>query len=243
MNVMEFCLKPIGIIHSCFKEKFGIPRQPGLVSEARAVLKLLPPYHQEEALSGLEQFSHIWIIFVFHASFAHKWKATVRPPRLGGNRRIGVFASRSNFRPNSLGMSCVELEQIEKIKGELFLHLKGGDFLDQTPVLDIKPYLVYADSHPTAQCGFAQQPPRPPITVEFSDSARAYCLERKRYLPYLKRLIIQILKNDPRPAYHSTTTTPEEKTRFANRIFDFDVRWEVEDGKIMVLEMVEDRER
>jgi tRNA-Thr(GGU) m(6)t(6)A37 methyltransferase TsaA len=234
---MDFCLKPIGIIHSCFKEKFGIPRQAGLVSEARAVLQLLPPYHQETVLNGLEEFSHIWIIFVFHASFAHKWKTTVRPPRLGGNRRIGVFATRSNFRPNALGLSCVELEQIEKSKKNLFLHLKGGDFLDQTPVLDIKPYLVYADSLPNAQCSFAQESPCSPIAVEFTRKAEAYCFKRKNQIPYLKPFIIQMLQNDPRPAYLSTA--PSEKQRFANRIFDFDVKWCFEEGKIVVMEMVE----
>jgi tRNA-Thr(GGU) m(6)t(6)A37 methyltransferase TsaA len=237
MKIMDFCLKPIGIIHSCFKEKFGIPRQAGLVSEARAVLKLLPPYHQEAALNGLEAFSHIWILFVFHASLTHKWKATVRPPRLGGNRRIGVFATRSNFRPNPLGLSCVELEQIEKTKGNLRLHLKGGDFLDQTPVLDIKPYLAYADSLPNARCGFAQEPPRSPITVEFTKQAAAYCAKRENQLPSLKRLITQMLQNDPRPAYLSTALS--EKQWFANRIFDFDVKWRFEDGKIVVMEMEE----
>lgn len=244
---MEFCFNPIGIIHSCFKQKFGIPRQAGLADEARAVLELLPPYHQEQALSGLEQFSHIWVIFVFHASISPKWKATVRPPRLGGNRRIGVFATRSNFRPNALGLSCVELEKIEfppkdGQKGNrtgTCLHLKGGDFLDQTPVLDIKPYLTYADSLPEAQCGFVQQAPLPALDIEFTDKAQAFCLQKKTQIPHLARLIRQILQNDPRPAYYAASASSEK--RFGNRIYDFDLKWEIDNGKIVVIEMIEDQ--
>lgn len=231
---MEYCLEPIGIIHSCFKEKFGIPRQAGLVSEARAVLELLPPYNQEEALNGLEQFSHIWVVFIFHATIMKKWKATVRPPRLGGNRRLGVFATRSNFRPNPLGLSVVELEKIEKTKGKINLYLKGVDFLDQTPVLDIKPYLAYADSVPQAECGFAPAPPSPRLDIEFSPEASAFCQEKENEIPHLRRFIVQMLQNDPRPAYYAAGIP--NKNTFGIRIFDFNLKWKIEDGKIMVTE-------
>jgi tRNA-Thr(GGU) m(6)t(6)A37 methyltransferase TsaA len=132
---MSIQLQPIGIIHSCFKEKFGIPRQPGLVKSATATLELLPPYNVEEALRGIEEFSHLWIVFVFHQSVCETFQPTVRPPRLGGNTRVGVFATRSPFRPNPIGLSVVELKGV---KGTT-LELAGGDFLDGTPVLSDPP--------------------------------------------------------------------------------------------------------
>lgn len=138
---MTFSFQPIGVIHSCFKEKFGIPRQSGLVTAAQATLELHAPYDCPEALVELEGFSHIWVTFVFHQSMRDNWKATVRPPRLGGNQRIGVFASRSPFRPNPIGLSAVQLESIDCKDGHCQLQLRGADLLDGTPVLDIKPYV------------------------------------------------------------------------------------------------------
>jgi tRNA-Thr(GGU) m(6)t(6)A37 methyltransferase TsaA len=163
----QFSLSPIGTIHSCYGEKFGIPRQPGLVKSATATLELLPPYNSPDALRGLDGFSHLWVIFLFHQSTRNQWKATVRPPRLGGNERVGVFASRSNFRPNPIGLSVVELLTVEGTQ----LHLGGGDFLDGTPVLDIKPYLPYADCIPSATGAFATRTPEPVNTVECPDEA------------------------------------------------------------------------
>ena len=151
---MRYSFDPIGIVHSPFKEKFGIPRQPGLVPEAKARLEVLPPYDRSEAFCGLEDFSHIWVTFVFHEAICTRWQPTVRPPRLGGNRRIGVFSSRSPFRPNPIGMSVVALEGISNIEGKIELQLAGVDLLDGTPVLDIKPYIPYADSLPDARSGF-----------------------------------------------------------------------------------------
>ena len=162
-----FTFAPIGVIHSCFKEKFGIPRQPGLVPAARAVLELLPPYNRAEAVRGLEGFSHIWVSFVFHACLDAPWKPTVRPPRLGGNRRLGVFATRSTHRPNPIGLSAVELERIETGPGRVLLHLKGADLMDGTPVLDIKPYLPYSDVIPGATGGFAAEAPARSVRGEF----------------------------------------------------------------------------
>ena len=132
---MPVALEPIGIVHSCFKEKFGIPRQAGLVREARATLELLPPFDRPEAVRGLESFSHIWIVFIFHANCRQSWKPTVRPPRLGGNRRMGVFASRSGFRPNPLGISAVELAALRFPDNRVVLDIRGGDLLDGTPVV------------------------------------------------------------------------------------------------------------
>ena len=167
----DHAVHPIGIIHSCFSEKFGIPRQPGLVPVARAILEMRPPYDRDEAVNGLETFSHLWIIFVFHANPKGKWQPTVRPPRLGGNRRLGVFATRSGFRPNPIGLSVVRLEGIRRYKNKLLLDLSGVDLLDRTPVLDIKPYLPYVDSVPDAIGGFADRRPASAVTVVFSDHA------------------------------------------------------------------------
>ena len=163
-----FSFEPVGVIHSCFKEKFGIPRQPGLAPDARAVLELLPPYNRAEAVRGLEGFSHVWLSFIFHACLGEPWKPTVRPPRLGGNRRLGVFATRSTHRPNPIGLSAVELEKIEAAPGRVLLHLKGVDLLDGTPVLDIKPYLPYSDNIPGALGGFAPEMPAAPFEVSFA---------------------------------------------------------------------------
>jgi tRNA-Thr(GGU) m(6)t(6)A37 methyltransferase TsaA len=194
-----FHFAPIGVVRSCFREKFGIPRQPGLASAARATLELLPPYNQPAAVRGLEGFSHLWLVFAFHGIPAGRWQPTVRPPRLGGNRRLGVFATRSTFRPNPIGLSAVKLERIATDHGKVVLHLAGVDVLDGTPVLDIKPYLPYADCIPTATGGFATEVPPSGLAVEFSPAAAAFCAALPVGDP--RELITQLLRQDPRPAY------------------------------------------
>ena len=231
-STMEFAFKPIGIIDSCFKEKFGIPRQPGLATEARAILKVLPPFDQLEAFKGLEDFSHIWIIFVFHSGIRDNWKATVRPPRLGGNRRIGVFSTRSSFRPNPIGMSAVLLEKIIRERKETHLYLRGIDLLDGTPVLDIKPYLPYTDAISNACGGFAPNIPEARILVDFSPEARAFCLEKEQSgYPGLMLLIEQLLMMDPRPAYYASTP---QKSHFGMKVYDFNVLWKISEGVAFV---------
>ncbi|WP_040095556.1 tRNA (N6-threonylcarbamoyladenosine(37)-N6)-methyltransferase TrmO, partial [Aeromonas australiensis] len=158
---MKFEIDTLGIIRSPYKEKFAIPRQPGLVKSARARLELLPPYDQPDVLRGIEQFSHLWLSFVFHQTMAQGWHPTVRPPRLGGNERVGVFATRSTFRPNPLGLSVVELHGVGRERGKLWLELGAVDLLDGTPIVDIKPYVPYADSLPDARGGFAPDAPTP----------------------------------------------------------------------------------
>lgn len=143
----QFQFAPIGVIRSPYKEKFAIPRQPGLICDGGGALELLPPYNQPDAVRGLEGFSHLWVIFVFHQTMDGGWRPTVRPPRLGGNARVGVFATRSTFRPNPIGMSLVELHGIETRNG-VRLQLGSLDLVDGTPVLDIKPYLPFAESQP-----------------------------------------------------------------------------------------------
>ncbi len=233
---MNIQLQPIGIIHSCFKEKFGIPRQPGLAPEATATLELLPPWNREEAVRGLETFSHVWILFLFHRTAQQGWKSMVRPPRLGGNRRIGVFASRSPFRPNPIGLSAVALGPIERRDGHLLLQLRGVDLLDGSPVLDIKPYIPYADSIPDARGGFADRAPGGGIGVAFSAQAECFLTtleesEGKR----LKRLIVQLLEQDPRPAYMEKKPRRNE---FGMRLFDYNVRWSLAGASATVLSIV-----
>ena len=152
---MTFAFTPIGYVHSPYKEKFGIPRQPGLVTAAQATLRLVAPFDQPESVRGLEGFSHVWLIFVFHGTAAQGWKPTVRPPRLGGNARLGVFATRSTFRPNPIGLSVAQIVDIDAQHGQVSLTLSGCDLLDGTPILDIKPYLAYADALHQARSGFA----------------------------------------------------------------------------------------
>lgn len=229
---MTYRFEPIGVIHSPFREKFGIPRQPGLVPAAEAVLELHAPYARPEALRGLEGFSHVWIEFVFHATAEQGWKPTVRPPRLGGNRRLGVFATRSSFRPNPIGLSVVRLLSVETEAG-IRLRLGGIDLLDGTPVLDIKPYLPYADCLPDARGGFAPEPPQPGIRVEFSERALEEIRVREQSgQANLKLLIEQLLGNDPRPAYRHAS---DSERVFGLHLFDFDLRWKFDGNSIRVL--------
>jgi len=232
---MSFAMQTIGLVHSCFREKFGIPRQPGLVAEARAEIEILPPFDREEAFSGLESFSHIWVIFVFHQCLRQNWKASVRPPRLGGNRRIGVFASRSTFRPNPLGLSVLKFDGMARRQGRLYLQISGVDLLDETPVLDIKPYLTYADSLPQAVSGYAPQAPKPAGQLIFSAEAEAQCQQYAQDYPQLRALIENLLRLDPRPAYRAQTGG--EDAMYAMRLLDFDLKWEVRDSKIHVLRL------
>lgn len=218
-TLVDFAFRPIGVVTSCFKERFGIPRQPRMVPEARAVLSLYPRPEVRKALRSLEGFSHVWIIFVFHKAGA-RWKPLVRPPRLGGTRKVGVFASRSPHRPNPIGISAVELERIDSAAARL--HLKGVDFLDGTPVLDVKPYLPYADSIPRARTGWAGAP-RPRLVVRFSSRALRVC---RASGPPLRRLIAQMLRWDPRPAFQTRGSGS-----YAARLLDYDVHWDMK-GRI-----------
>ncbi len=232
LNNVKFEFKPVGIVRSCFPEKFGIPRQPGLVREAHARLELRAPYDRREALEGLETFSHLWLVFVFHASLQEAWKPTVRPPRLGGNKRVGVFASRSMFRPNPIGLSVVELERIDTGGSPACLYLKGVDLLDGTPVLDIKPYLPYVDAIPDARGGYAASTPEPRLSVSFTRQAENQCACHETRYPQLRTLITRLLALDPRPAYYGSDET---RTEFGMRLLEFEVKWQAEGQQVMVL--------
>ncbi|MCP3953146.1 MAG: tRNA (N6-threonylcarbamoyladenosine(37)-N6)-methyltransferase TrmO [Desulfobacterales bacterium] len=226
---------PIGTLTSCFKEKFGIPRQPGLVPAARANLVLHPPFTAHEALSGLEAFSHIWLVYIFHGIKSGKWKPTVRPPRLGGNRRTGVFATRSNFRPNPIGISAVRLDKVVPDGEKTHLELSGVDLLDGTPVLDIKPYLPYADAIAGAKGGFAPTAPEARLSIEFTAEARIACEQLESgSAPGIKHLIRQMLTLDPRPAY-TGESNPDRIYGF--RILNVDVKWKVATGLALVTDI------
>ena len=185
--------KIIARIHTPFNTKFGIPRQSGVAAEVKGEIVFEPEYREPEAVRGLEGFSHIWLIWCFSESVTDKWSPTVRPPRLGGNVRMGVFATRSPFRPNPIGLSSVELEKIEftSDRGPV-LHVRGADLMDGTPIFDIKPYVAYADSHPDALSGFLGAATFKKLRVTLPDGVS----------DALPEGLIDVLSNDPRPRYH-----------------------------------------
>lgn len=227
---MSYQVSPIGYVRSCFKEKFAIPRQPQLAPAARGVLELCAPFDQGDALQGLEEVSHVWLLFLFHQALEDKPRLKVRPPRLGGNRAIGVFATRATHRPNGIGQSVVRLDRVES--GRLWL--SGIDLLDGTPVLDVKPYVPYADSVPDAHNHIAAQAPVR-IEVQWQDSALAQAREHGlRLNEPLVELIEQCLAQDPRPAYQQ----PQPERRYGVRLWDVDVHWHYpQPGCIRVLDV------
>ena len=190
-------MKIIAHIHTDLPSKFGVPRQSGLVDALKARIVFTESYRDPEALRGLEDFSHIWLIWEFSEARRHDWSPTVRPPRLGGNRRLGVFATRSPFRPNPIGLSCVRLERMELHSAEgPVLHVAGADLMDGTPIFDIKPYVPYADAHPEASSGFTAALPDATLNVVFPDEWRHL------FTAGQQAAIIGILERDPRPHYH-----------------------------------------
>ena len=224
-------IRPIGVIHSCFTEKFGIPRQSGMVKSATAYLELYPPFNREEMIKGLAGFSHIWVHFFFHQAAAEGWKATVRPPWLGGKRRVGVFASRSPHRPNHMGISAVKLLDIRKENKKYILCLGGIDFLDQTPVLDIKPYLPYSDSIDDAAGGYTSNDHVEGV-VHFSREAVRFCDSYECETGRKIRLLIkEMIMQDPRPASQKGA-----KKRFGMLLWDVNIRWQVTASRFEVLE-------
>jgi len=186
-------ITPIATVSSCYRTKFGIPRQPGLVSSAVGEIIMLPPYNQREAFRGIEAFSHIWVTFLFHLTQRSTWSPLVRPPRLGGNVKVGVFGTRATHRPNSIGLSVVRLLGVDSSPGRVALRVSGLDLVDGTPVLDIKPYLPYADIVPEATSGFAPIPPPPKLAVMFSPSVQAKLTDMLIRRPHFQSLVEQIL--------------------------------------------------
>ncbi|MBQ2941714.1 MAG: tRNA (N6-threonylcarbamoyladenosine(37)-N6)-methyltransferase TrmO [Clostridia bacterium] len=189
-------MKVIAKIKSDFPGKFGIPRQSGLIEELRATIIFEEEFRVDEALRGIEDFSHLWLIWEFSENKRDTWSPTVRPPRLGGNKRVGVFATRSSFRPNSIGLSSVKLLGVEKTKEYgTVLHIAGADLMDGTPIYDIKPYLSFTDSHPEASGGFADEKLSYSLKVEMSEKVKK-AIPEDEFSP-----IVKILESDPRPSY------------------------------------------
>lgn len=226
-----------------YQEKFGAPRQSSMVPEARGYLKLKPRPEFREALNHLDKFSHVWVVFEFNQSVEKGWRPTIEPPRVEAPRRVGVFASRSPHRPNPIGISALKLERIDfDAPGGIELHFSGVDILDNTPVLDIKPYLPFADSIVDATAGWASGEIQK-YPVEFSDAALA-AIEAAgdRAHPALRALIMQTLEWDPRPRSQREKMPIHDSANdgrtFAFRLLDFDVRWEIQCGAIRVLDLV-----
>lgn len=228
---MTILLTPLAIIDTPYKQKFGIPRQPGLVPAAKGVIRLCEEFNDANLLDGIEQFSHLWLIFQFHQTVGQGWKPTVRPPRLGGNKKLGVLATRSSFRPNGLGMSVVKLESVNATE----LVVSGMDLLDGTPILDIKPYLPYADALHDAHAGYASTSPNSDMAVEFSAIAMQQLMNFHQTHPELAKLIEQVLKQDPRPAYQKSK---EQNRVYGISLYDYNITWRVENNINLVLEIL-----
>lgn len=221
-----FFVTPIAHIQTDFKEKFGIPRQSGRAPTLEARIVFEPEYRNADALREIEGFSHLWLLFDFSLAHKTEWSPTVRPPRLGGNRRVGVFASRSPFRPNPIGLSAVKLVRIEQTEREgLVLVVSGADLLDGTPILDIKPYLPFADSIPDASAGYAGEHKNDRVEVVFPTEL----LER---IPTEKRAgLLDCLADDPRPSYQ------DEGRTYGMRFDRFDIKFSVKDDVLTVFEV------
>ncbi|MCV6590205.1 MAG: tRNA (N6-threonylcarbamoyladenosine(37)-N6)-methyltransferase TrmO [Marinobacterium sp.] len=223
----------IGYIRCGYREKFGIPRQPGLVKSVTATVELIPPYSQPDCVRGLDECSHIWLLFIFSECVGKGWKPTVRPPRLGGNQRTGVFGCRAPFRPNPIGLSPVELLSIEQKGDRLLLHVRGADLLDGTPIVDIKPYLPYTDSIAQAEFALAPAAAQPlQLPVLFSEAAQSSCQYFSQHLQLpLAEQISEVLRCDPRPAYKKG----DAERIYGLNLYDLNVRWQINEREIYIL--------
>ncbi len=228
---MEFTFHAVGVVRSPYKEKFGIPRQPALAPAARLSIELTPPYNHPDSVRGLEAFSHIWVSFVFHETADRGWQPLVRPPRLGGNAKVGVFASRTTHRPNPIGLSLVRLDEVDTRHG-VVLRISGADLLDGTPVLDIKPYIPFVESRPEAVGGFVDGPP-PLLTVVWREAARQQLAEDPRLPADFAELVEQVLAQDPRPAYQD-----DPARIYGVLLYHCNVRFSVVENTATVLEIL-----
>jgi len=228
---MTINIQPIGKIHTPYKEKFAIPRQPGLAKSAEGIITFFEAFNDPNYLRGIEQFSHLWLLFHFHQTADKGHSPLVRPPRLGGNQKLGVFATRSTFRPNGIGMSVVEFGAVSYQNKQLILTVKGMDLLDGTPIVDIKPYVPYADSIPLASAGMAQNSPAL-MAVTFTEQAHGQLNRLKERYPKLRSLIQEVLSQDPRPAYH-TDAHPDKN--YGMTLYDLNIKWQVINQQNVVL--------
>ncbi len=229
-------MQPVAYLRSPYRQKFAIPRQPNLVKEAIGDIYFVDEFADANCLRGLEGFSHVWLVFLFHETADKGWSATVTPPRLGGTERVGVFASRSMYRPNPIGLSVVETVAVLQQGKELRLRIRGMDLLDGTPILDIKPYLPYADAIPTATGGYAEQAPAQNSDLQFTVEFTPYSLSQLDKIDFkicnLKSFIKSVLQQDPRPAQHVRNGEDRE---YGMHLYDFNIRWRVSAGHMEVL--------
>lgn len=224
----EQTIKPVAYIKSDFKEKFGIPRQSGLSPSSEAVIIFEPEYRNENALKEIDGFDFLWLIFDFSMAHQTEFKPTVRPPRLGGNKKVGVFASRSPFRPNSLGLSSVKLKSVEKnAEYGTFLRVLGADLLDGTPIYDIKPYVPYSDCHIGARGGYTESKEFNRLNVVFSEETKGILKESQEIA------LSECLSQDPRPAYKESGETQNYGMKFAG----FDIKFEIKNDVLTVTEI------
>jgi tRNA-Thr(GGU) m(6)t(6)A37 methyltransferase TsaA len=233
---MTINIQPIGKIHTPYKEKFAIPRQPGLAKSAEGTITFFEGFNDPNYLRGIEQFSHLWLLFHFHQTADKGHSPLVRPPRLGGNQKLGVFATRSTFRPNGIGMSVVEFGAVSYQNNQLILTVKGMDLLDGTPIVDIKPYVPYADSIPQASGGMAQHSPEL-MAVTFTEQALGQLKKLEQRYPALDSLIRDVLSQDPRPAYHKETHS--DKT-YGMTLYDLNIQWQVinQQNEVLAIQII-----
>ena len=234
MSTQNISLTPIGKVNSPYKQKFVIPRQANLANAATGIIELNKEFTDFDCLRGIDQFTHLWIIYFLHETASLGWTPTVQPPRLGGKKKVGVFSSRAAFRPNPIGISAVKYIEHFKKNGSICIKISGMDLLDGTPVLDIKPYIPYADSIPSADGGYASEKPQQGLSVEFSDDAekKLITLETKR--ENLRSLIEQVLSLDPRPAWE--INTPGQK-QYGATLFDINIKFHVHEETVLVKEL------
>ncbi|MBE5773901.1 MAG: tRNA (N6-threonylcarbamoyladenosine(37)-N6)-methyltransferase TrmO [Clostridiales bacterium] len=219
----------IAHIRTDFNTKFGIPRQSGIIDSLKAEIRFTPKYRDPSALRGLEGFSHLWLIWEFSEAIREEWSPTIRPPRLGGNKRMGVFATRSPFRPNPIGLSCVRIESIDlNTPDGPVIRVTGADLMDGTPIYDIKPYVPYADCHPDALGGFSDDVREYALEVDFPEDLLARMPEDKR------TAIIEVLAQDPRPGYRHNDPDRVFGVAFAG----YDIRFKVEENVLRVVDVV-----
>ncbi|WP_284880136.1 tRNA (N6-threonylcarbamoyladenosine(37)-N6)-methyltransferase TrmO [Acinetobacter variabilis] len=232
----ELTLPIIGYMHSPYKEKFGIPRQPNLV-QVESYIEMTGPYNDLLAFEGIEEFSHLWLVWQFHDNKnqqSQQFRPQVRPPRLGGNQKIGVFATRSMYRPSPIGLSVVKLKEVKKVGKSVRVYVSGSDLLDGTPIIDIKPYIQYSDAVIDAQSGYAQDEPsrKPVIWSEDAEQQKKLLLEKGKISAQLLEELEAVLSLDPRPAYQD-----DENRVYGMRFADFNIKFSVNETSVMIVEI------
>ena len=224
----ERILRPVAHIYNDYKEKFGIPRQSGRANSVRSKIIFEKEFKHPEALRGIDGFSHLWLLFDFSKAHKDEFSPTVRPPRLGGNTKVGVFASRSPFRPNSIGLSVVKLEKVEKTNEGTILIVSGADLLNGTPIYDVKPYLPYADCIENAKGGYTESAPWQSLEVEFKEGVK------EKIAPEKLQGLIEVLQEDPRPSYQ------DDERIYKMKFGEYDISFQVEEQILTVLEVNRD---